>query len=154
MIRWLKSDWGRYCSILGVWTAAYFLPVVAMENSDWYGEHFHVYQSVIPCLLIFAVYHLSPLSHHWRENLSFIFILQILHNLGDVVFDDSWQAYDLRQAILNGMELSLLVGWGLPALLLKTLKAHRMRRDSRLVDHNHDSRDRLAQNRKGLSGHV
>ena len=154
MIGWLRTDWGKYCSILVIWALAYFLPSVAMDHTDWYPSHFHVFQSIVPCFLIFTVYHLSPLSHHWSESLGYIFILQIIHNLGDVLFDDSWQAYDLRQAVLNGMELALLVGWGLPALIYQTLKAHRMSRDSRLPHNSSDSRRRLAKDAEGLSGHA
>ena len=154
MIGWLRTDWGKYCSILVIWVVCYFLPIFLMETTELYGDHFHVFQSIVPLFLIYAVYHLSPLPHQWGENLSFVFILQILHNLGDVLFDDAWQAYDSRQSILNGIELALLIGWGLPVMIYQTFKAYRMSRDSRPSHHSPDSRRRLAKNSEGLPGHV
>ena len=147
-----QLGWTNYLAICLVWLLAYFLPIILIENTSWYGQNFHIAQSLVPLFLIFAVYRLT--QARWREELGFILILQILHNLADVVWEDSWQAYDLRQTVLNGMELAILLGWGLPELIYKTLKAHRMRRDSRLHVDNSDSRRGLAEDRKGLHGNV
>ena len=153
MIQFLhRQGWSNYLALCVIWALAYFLPILAMEETDIYGDHFHVFQAVIPLILIYSTLHLS--DAWWKNELGMVLILQILHNLGDVVFDDAWQAYDYRQGILNILELLILIGCGLPTLIIKTYRAHRNAGVNRADVDKPDSDCRVAQSRQGISGHA
>ncbi len=146
----IRREIQTYHGLLAIWILAYFLPQLAMNHTDWYGNWFHPLQACIPLLLIYAVFNLT--TAWWREYLGYVLILQIFHNLGDVIFDDAWQIYDYRQGILNAMELCILVGCGLPTLLITTYLAHRTA--GGLDNRGTHSDSRVAAGRSGLSRHV
>ncbi len=130
-----------------IWLACYWLPVWLIANTEFYGNWFHVCQSAVPAFLIFATAFLIKPS--WRKALEMVLLLQIFHNLADVVLDDAWQSYDLRQAVLNGMELAILAGFGLPYLIYTTHKAYRA---TRSADSGPSIRRGMAKGGQGLSG--
>lgn len=152
VVKFFKSEPGRYSIILMVWLLGYILPDLAMTYTAWYGEWFHPLQAIVPLILIYCTYALT--QARWREELGMILILQIVMNLGDVILDAPWQDYDRYQAILNGLELLILIGWGLPDLLYRTYRERRNSRADKPVDNRADSRHGLAKNGEGISGHV
>ena len=151
MIGWLRTDWGKYCSILVIWAAFWYFPQ-PLSQFDFYGSNFHLLQAINPLFLIFIVFQLT--NAWWRKELGIILVLQIFHNLGDVFLDSPWYRYDQIQSVLNALELFILLGFGLPTLIYDAMEAKRKSRDSRRADNNPDARHRVKQSQQGIQGHA
>ena len=117
----------RYLAILAVWFAAWLLPQYA---GAWYWPHFNLYQAMIPLFLLFAVFKLT--REWWRTELGCVLVLQILLNVGDAMMDFPALNYDRIQASLNLIEIAIILGFGLPTLLIRKFGKH-----ERTSDHDH-----------------
>ena len=147
----MSREWRNYWLILAVWVLFWYIPQ-PISHFDFYGENFHFLQAINPLILIYIVFRLT--DAWWRKELGTILVLQIFHNLGDVFLDSPWERYDSIQALLNGLELLILVGFGLPTLIYETLDAKRKSRDSRSADRGRDFDSRPKKSQQGFQGHA
>jgi len=97
----------RYLAILAVWLICYFAPMYA---GDWYDQNFPQWQSAISLFLLVFVLNVS--RDWWRKEYACVCVLQILHNMSDAFLDFPAEHYNDITAILNLIEISILLGFG------------------------------------------
>lgn len=111
-----EAEQMRYTSLLGLWIAAYFLPQMA---GDWWDSYFQIYQAAVSFSLLIAS--VTLVRTWWVEIFGYLCILQILLNLGDLLFNYPAMHYNLMLDTLNMAELVTLFGIGPLAILHRTL---------------------------------
>lgn len=94
----------RYLSILAIWAAYY---CATPYFGGWYDQHFHLYQSLVSLILMVSVSLLT--DEWWKAEYLTLCALQILHNIGDYVFDFPAQNYSIIQGVLNLLEIMLIL---------------------------------------------
>lgn len=108
----------RYTALLLLWLAAYALTGLA---GDWWYDHFQLYQAGVSFGLLVAS--IALVRTWYGELFGYICILQILLNLGDVIFNYPPMHYNLMLDFLNFSEFVVLFGIGPLGIL------HRKRTD-------------------------
>lgn len=91
------------------WLALYLWPQYA---GDWYDLNFNLYQGLAPLLLIALAWVLMDRGKHRRAMFS-VLLIQILLNVIDSIFYISPDYYDNAQAILNSLEIMLMLDYSL-----------------------------------------
>lgn len=109
----------RYLSILAIWTALSFLPLL---GGDFYDAHFHLFQSAISLILLISVRYLS--KEIWVPEYCVICVIQILNNFGELLLDFDPGHYNNRLMMLNYIEMAILIGWGGTVELLRVYRAY------------------------------
>lgn len=88
-----------------------------MMAGDFYDIHFHLYQSLVSAILLYAVLKLS--DEWWTKEFGALCVIQILHNFGDILFPGG--SYNEIQATLNILEAIIIFGAGGITQLLRML---------------------------------
>lgn len=95
-----------------LWAVLYFWPQYA---GDWYDLNFNLYQGLAPLVLIAAAGLLINRGRHRRAMFS-VLVIQIVLNVIDSVIYINPSNYDSVQAVLNSLEIMLIIDytlWGI-----------------------------------------
>lgn len=113
----------RYLIVLVGWFALFWLPTLA---GDWYGLHFHVYQSLTSLIVIGMARGLFPKAA-WADYLGIVAMIQIVHAVGDYFSPEPPWIYNAIQGAFNGFELIFLLSGGMTEWVNGRSSPHRNR---------------------------
>lgn len=120
----------NYLILLTLWGLCWWLPQLA---GDWYDDAFPIYQSSVSLILLISARHL--VKGWYVPEFLVLCVINILHNVGDAIFNFEPSHYSDIQTVLNTLEIAVLLGLGGPTEVIKALRHGRS-------GHNSDPDDR------------